>query len=263
MRHFIVYRDPDYWDDPLDPLEAFSAVTTKRPERTEGGRIWILSRDEHSNVFFLCSTFVVTAVGRDERLVNPNWMVGSSGQVFGRSFVVSESSWWYDVMKATGGMRWGLTELRSRRAIDALSRIARSAKPPRRRARLSSSDRFVPSVLQARVERTAVQCARRFLSRRGWVVRSVEHEGRGFDLLCVRAGSQLHVEVKGCSGREASFGLTANELVVARTDPEFLLVVVTSALSRPVVVMKTSEQMLRQFTLEPRTWFAHARSGRA
>ena len=81
------------------------------------------------------------------------------------------------------------------------------------------------------VERAAVEHVLGLLTGEGWQVKSVESEKCGYDLQCVRAGSERHVEVKGVGGSMVGFIITQSELHRARNDPEFALYAVTEALS--------------------------------
>jgi hypothetical protein len=65
----------------------------------------------------------------------------------------------------------------------------------------------------------------------GWIVRSVESEKCGYDLECYKDGAIENVEVKGVSGARQSFIITAKEVEQAHANPNFVLVIVTSALS--------------------------------
>ena len=69
------------------------------------------------------------------------------------------------------------------------------------------------------VERKAVDYVRNYFEEIGWSVKSVELEkDKGFDLLCTKGDLEERVEVKGVSGSDPSFIITANELRKAETD---------------------------------------------
>jgi len=81
------------------------------------------------------------------------------------------------------------------------------------------------------VERSAVECVTKQYKAAGWNVTSVEADRCGYDLLCKKREAEEHVEVKGVRGAAPSFIITAGEVRRARTDPHFVLQVVTNALS--------------------------------
>lgn len=62
-------------------------------------------------------------------------------------------------------------------------------------------------------------------------MKSVELERCGYDLHCTRNEVEEHVEVKGLSGSDLAFIVTAGEMTRAGQDEAFFLYVVTEALS--------------------------------
>jgi hypothetical protein len=82
-----------------------------------------------------------------------------------------------------------------------------------------------------KVERAAVKAVTEWYEDEGWTVKSVEADKCGYDLLCNRTLEEKHVEVKGVQGDTVAFIITAGELRQAETDPDFILCVVTSALT--------------------------------
>lgn len=61
----------------------------------------------------------------------------------------------------------------------------------------------------ARVEQAAMFAVKRDYRSRGWTVQSREAEKLGYDLQCSRGSAVHHVEVKGVSGPDCSFEVTA------------------------------------------------------
>jgi hypothetical protein len=100
------------------------------------------------------------------------------------------------------------------------------------------------------VEEAAIAAVRRQYELDGWSVRSVEREKCGFDLKCSKDTIVQDVEVKGARGTVQSFLITAGEVAQARTNPNFVLVVVTSALSTsPVLNRYSGCEFCRRFGL--------------
>jgi hypothetical protein len=81
------------------------------------------------------------------------------------------------------------------------------------------------------IERAAVEHVMGLLTGEGWQVKSVEDEKCGYDLQCVRHGTEMHVEVKGIGASMVGFIITQSELHRARNDPKFALYAVTEALT--------------------------------
>jgi hypothetical protein len=102
------------------------------------------------------------------------------------------------------------------------------------------------------VERAAIAAVTELYTAKGWDVRSVESEGRGFDLECRRETNEENVEVKGVSGSQQCFIITAGEVQQSRANPKFVLYVVTEARSqRPTLNRYTGEEFSQRFKLAP------------
>lgn len=100
------------------------------------------------------------------------------------------------------------------------------------------------------VEAAAVQAVVNHYQTGGWWVRSVERDKCGFDLECTKGAVVEQVEVKGVSGTELCFVITAGEVRQARENPKFVLVVVTSALSpSPTLTKVSGEEFGERFEL--------------
>lgn len=108
------------------------------------------------------------------------------------------------------------------------------------------------------VEKAAVRVTSRMLNRLGYKVVSREKDNIGYDLYASHRqdDSALHVEVKGTSGSEARFFMTANEYSY-REAPEWRLAMVTDALTTtPKVELLTWRQVRGKFDLAPMVWKA-------
>lgn len=111
--------------------------------------------------------------------------------------------------------------------------------------------------INKKVEAAAVKYAKKWYHERGWTVRSVEKEKPGYDLQCKRNKIEEHVEVKGVSGTILSFPITAPEKRKAKEDPDFVLFVVTSALStHPLPRRWRGPDFLKNFNFEPLQFIA-------
>lgn len=92
-----------------------------------------------------------------------------------------------------------------------------------------------------------------------WIIQSVERDNLGYDLICTKDSIVKNIEVKGVSGREPAFIITANEVNQANENPNFVLWVVTSALNSPKGHCWTGCEMLSQFELKPIQYMARLR----
>ena len=112
----------------------------------------------------------------------------------------------------------------------------------------------------AKVEAAAVRLVITLYKQDGWVVESVERDRCGFDLRCRKGNDSRDVEVKGISGSEVAFTVTHGEVNQARTNPRFVICIVTSVLSeRPDVTRYAGRKFLANFLLDPIQYRAHLR----
>lgn len=111
-----------------------------------------------------------------------------------------------------------------------------------------------------RVEKAAVDKAKRYLQRQDYAVEDRQAAKCGYDLLALRKrdSSELHVEVKGTSLLGESFFISRNEYLYI-DDPRWRLALVTDALNEGTLRLLNAHAVRRQFTFEPMTWIAAAR----
>ena len=102
--------------------------------------------------------------------------------------------------------------------------------------RVPAPDKKGPAARQGRqvnervrklIEITAEDRAEEHYVALGWSVERVGAQKLGFDLLCKKADLELHVEVKGTTGKGLEVTLTPNEVGHCRTYPMMSLVVVS------------------------------------
>ena len=102
------------------------------------------------------------------------------------------------------------------------------------------------------VEQIAIETVTAQYKQQGWHVESVERIKCGYDLRCVKEGKQEDVEVKGISGTDLSFILTAGELSQAEQNSNFVLWAVTSAQSKDKHLHQWSGiELLKSFNFNP------------
>lgn len=109
-----------------------------------------------------------------------------------------------------------------------------------------------------RVECAAVKHVTDDYVSRGWVVESKEAEKCGYDLVCRKGKREQHVEVKGTQGEAITFIITRGEKRQAEKDTDFILCVVTSALSeQPKLWTYNPCEIQSLFTYEPLAYLAN------
>ena len=106
------------------------------------------------------------------------------------------------------------------------------------------------------VERAAMRHVARHFQGNGWTVRDVSKEKLGYDLLCTRRKSSLHVEVKGIAGSGRRFIITAAERRRWMTDQSFVLALVTMArTASPTLDLHRGPSSIAGFHFEPLSFF--------
>lgn len=121
------------------------------------------------------------------------------------------------------------------------------------------------------VESKAIRAVVEWYENDGWIVKSVERDRCGFDLQCAKNDTSEDVEVKGVRGSKTCFMITQGEVHQARTNPRFVLRVVTRALSQSSTIVRYSgREFERRFRLSPiqyravpRTLLLHAKVSEA
>lgn len=107
------------------------------------------------------------------------------------------------------------------------------------------------------VEMAAIRMVWRSYEQKGWLVRSVERERYGFDLICTGSDATENVEVKGIGGTVQRFIITAREIREAQVNSRFVLILVTSALSAaPTLWRYSGSELKTKFELSPIQCFA-------
>jgi hypothetical protein len=112
------------------------------------------------------------------------------------------------------------------------------------------------------VENAAIVAVTRLYERKGWHVEDVSALKLGFDLRC-RKGRQIEeVEVKGVTGIDEGFIITANEVRQAEVNERFVLCVVTNAMSHSSKVTRyVGSEFAKEFTLRPLQYVAKRNVG--
>lgn len=95
---------------------------------------------------------------------------------------------------------------------------------------------FGDAATNRKVEQAAEDVVRQQYEAGGWTVTRVAHLRCGWDFTARCNEQERHLEVKGVSSSMPSVLLTRNELHTAETDPDWLLAVVTNALTTPTLM---------------------------
>jgi hypothetical protein len=119
---------------------------------------------------------------------------------------------------------------------------------------------FGDSETNRAVEKAAIVFVRTLYETDGWKVESVEAEKCGYDLRCSKGRKNLFLEVKGIKGSLLNFIITEGEVRRAKSEANFHVCAVTSALSRkPTFHCFNATDFLANFALSPLAYRATLR----
>lgn len=113
---------------------------------------------------------------------------------------------------------------------------------------------FADSKTRKEVEHAAIAFVTAHYRSLDYKVESRESENLGYDLLAVKPGSMLYLEVKGTDGISPRFFLTRNERRFAVKEADWRLVIVTDARRAPQTRVLTLQEVECSFKLEPLAW---------
>ena len=263
MRHYVTYHNTDIMGYPCDQINVspFSIVTDKPVSNLIGNKLWLISGEGKSREYFLCSVFVVDRVGEDKDSGYKNRAIGKRGAALRPPIQLDKSKWFGEFLRSQQNFRFGVSEIKDQSFITELERLASlppEAPPLEQFFRMGAG--FGDPETNRRVEKSAVAFVTESYKKRGWKVESVEAEKRGYDLQCQKAGGEECVEVKGVQGDLPSFIITAREVRQASNNPQFVLYVVTEALSKhPQMLRWSGKQLVKDFDLAPLAYRATLR----
>lgn len=101
------------------------------------------------------------------------------------------------------------------------------------------------------VEQAAITKVTDVYEKEGWKVISVESQNVGYDLVCQKGAMTHCVEVKGLGGPIQNFTMTKREFEQVESNPEFVIFVVTEALSESKISGYSSNELIKNFKFEP------------
>jgi len=110
---------------------------------------------------------------------------------------------------------------------------------------------YASTELKKTVETEAVSVVRKYYEDKGWKVISVESQNLGYDLLCIKEKEELHIEVKGTSSTHEQFILTRKEHKQMKTDPKFLLCLVSDVLTTQKLSVFSGQEVMSLFNIDP------------
>jgi hypothetical protein len=118
MRHFVQYHNPDGMGGPYRRTnEDFAILSDKFFTELVGGTVWLVtSKGQRPRRYFLCSSFVVDKVERDNAGRFRNRAIGSTGKDF--DIEIGNEAWFPELFKTTGRFSLGLLPISSGAVIE-------------------------------------------------------------------------------------------------------------------------------------------------
>jgi hypothetical protein len=262
MRHFVQFHNPDFNGDLVNKGKRYSIWTRKNLNQLTGQRIWLITKTQKPRTYYVGYTFIVDEIKASGRGKKLNYPEGLTGRRFGTWARIDTEKWWDRLMSATGNFRFGLTEIRDKSIIEGLERIGRSDINKSQKITRASSMRkgagFGKADKNKRVEIAAINHVTRHFEKNGWTVKSVESEGRGYDLVCRKNSQFRHIEVKGVSGSIPSFIITSNEVRESSQNLNWHMAVVTNTLSgKPVLKLYDAKKFRDHYNLTEKDYYAN------
>jgi hypothetical protein len=122
MRHFIQYHNPDVMGRPYQASHKnFGIVTNKFFASLVGGTVWLVTGKGRPRRYFLCSSFIVDKVERDNAGCFRNRPIGSAGRDL--NVEIGELPWFPELLKMTGNFGLGLLPISSKTIIQGLQKV--------------------------------------------------------------------------------------------------------------------------------------------
>lgn len=115
---------------------------------------------------------------------------------------------------------------------------------------------FGSPIENKKIEAAAMRIVSRWFRAKGWKVTDVSAQCLGYDLHCVKGRQVSHVEVKGSSGLEHKFVLTANEMHTWKVDPSFVLSLVTNINNEPEIHQYLGDRAMKSFRFAALSYMA-------
>jgi hypothetical protein len=123
--------------------------------------------------------------------------------------------------------------------------------PPTRSSDSEVAAAFGDLETNRQIEKAAVALIIQDYRRQGWTVKSRERDRVGYDLECSRGALKELVEVKGRRGSSQQVIVTHGELREARSRANWILCIVTNAMTKPRIHRYEGAALADHFDLKP------------
>ena len=239
----------------LDYKKGFGVSTSKSVPNLVGNRIWLIGGlGKSPKQYYLCNYFIVDEIGpaKDQRFFK-YFVAGGTGVGFEPPILLNNLDWFSDFLQSQQNFHFGLRKL-AREDVSRFEKLIGSDEIPAdiEKQVVKTGGGFGDPETNRRVEQAAISLVKKYYQEKDWTVQSFEQQKIGYDLLCKNGLQEEHVEVKGIQGDVESFIITSAEVKQSHIDTQFVLCVVTLALSnQPQLHRHTAKDFDQKFILEP------------
>lgn len=255
LKHYIQYHNTEAMGYPCDAEDGnyFSIMTNKSVANLVGNKVWLISGEGKPRKYYLCEAFIVDEVGEGDKRSAFKYYASGEGIPFRPPIPLSNLSWFKGFLADYQNFSLGLRDVREERYILELEQLASGIEQEEAfEQKLKVGAGFGNPEINRKVEQAAISFVTDWYNSKGWKVKSVEADRRGYDLLCTKTKRKEHVEVKGVQGQELSFIITSGEIRQARNNTHFFICIVTSALTKnPQMFRYTGAEFVEKFGLAP------------
>lgn len=256
MRHYVCYHNEERMGYSHQEADEFSVGTSKKVDKILGNKVWIIAGIGRPREYYLCSWFVADNIEETDDDYFKYIVYGSEHTQRGTLDPViklNDLPWFKEFLKSQANFSFGLRVIQPKFASRFEELIKTKYKIKRSQSRTPSIESGTGASLAKRlIEKRAIELVIKKYKSTGWVVKSVESEKRGFDLLCQKGKKEEHVEVKGLSNTEIAFTLTAREYQYASKESRFRICIVTDALTKsPRIHSFSFDGLISNFRINP------------
>jgi len=263
IQDYVQYHNSEKVDFSCLELEykkGFRVSTSKSVPHLIGNRVWLIGGlGKNPREYYLCNYFIVDKVGPTKHRSLFKYAVeGQTGVAFQPPIPLNNVGWFDDFLQRQQNFHWGLRKL-DKTDVAKFEKLIGNLQIPTgiEKQSVNTSVSFGNPETNRKIEQAAISQVTKYYEENGWSVESVERLRIGFDLLCIKGSREEHVEVKGTQGSVETFVITPNEVAQSESDMQFVLYIVTSALSnQPKLKRYTAKEFNQKFELEPVAYFA-------
>jgi Domain of unknown function (DUF3883) len=232
MKNYVGYHNFDRMGYSYEEADPFSLATTKSVSHMLGNKVWVIAGTGKPRSYSLMSYFIVDEIGDYGENGFEKAIYGSEGEEFPQGILLDNLEWIKAFVRSQSNFSLGLQPIKDEFVLLFEGLISPKQSNSPKNKNVQNLTRVSARTFRKRVEQAAIEEVTRLYESERWTVESVELKKIGWDLTCRKGKLEEHVEVKGLSGDSLNFVMTRNEYEKAQNDSQYLIYVITKALSR-------------------------------